>query len=175
MDVVPPGRWRLPVTGRAWVVGPLHTLALGANVGVSRAMASLVRVEGSVGYLTSGNDSVFGTARLHALSAEGVLDVQLLALNPHSEIAVGGNASVYGAHVTAFSAWGYDEPSAQGLFAMWGLHASLATTLSSNLRTALRVGFAKDFIGLRVKAGGQQLMSLYGFGADLRLGVAYAW
>lgn len=174
-SVASKGGWRLPATGRVLVLGPRHTLVLGVNVGASRSIAPHVRLGASVGYLTTANQSVFGTARLHALSAEGALDFALLAPSLDSEIAVGADAALHGIHVTALSAWGYGEPNVQAYFALWGLHTSLTTALGPHLQTVIRLGAVKDLFGLRLRAGSQELMSLYGFGADLRLGVAYAW
>lgn len=168
-------QWQVPMALRGAVMGSRRTLAFGASLGVSALLAARVRAGVHVGYLTAGTRSVLGAAQLHAVNLEGSFDVTVAPLSANMTLDVGIGAGIYHALVSVASAWGVDEPDVTAWFALADLHAGLATTVSEDLRLLTQVRGVKDLVGLRLRAGGQEAMSFYGFGAELRLGAAYAW
>jgi hypothetical protein len=167
--------WQIPVTLRALSLGPRRTLALGATLGVSRAIFDRFRAAAHLGYLTSHDSSALGDARMHAVSIEGTLAMRVLRPSTNTTLDVGASAGLYEAIIAVDSVWGIDEPDVYAWFALWGVHAELSTTVSNDFCLVTHLRAVKDLVGRRLRAGGQEAMSFYGLGAELRLGAAYAW
>lgn len=164
----------IPVTLRTMVLGPQHTLAAGATVGASLFLGG-VRAGANLGYSTTQDRSSLGNARLHAFDIEMALDVPVLRPFADTTVTVGTGAGFYRALVIVESAWGIEEANVQGWFALWDVHSQLTTVLSADVRMLVLLRGVKDIQGLRLRAGGEDAMSLYGFGGELRIGAAYAW
>lgn len=166
---------QLAVTLRAQVVGPRATLALGPTLGVALPVLSWLQLGVHLGYLTSHHRSALGQARLHAATFEGDVAVTVWRPSRATTLDLGASIAAINANVVVESAWGLTEPNVHTWFGQWSIHARAATTLSAHTRIFTQLAVLKEVVGLRLRAGGEQAMSFYGLGAELRVGASYAW
>lgn len=167
--------WQTPFMLRGLVMGPAQTLALGGTLGASFTPIPWLRLGSQVGYLTAHDRSVYGEARLHAATLEATLDATVLRPGRGSTLTVGVGATAVRALVLVDSAWGVNERDVAAWFALWSMSAGLTTAISDDVNLLTSVSAIKDLVGRRFEAGGRDALSFYGFGAELRLGMSYAW
>lgn len=163
-------RLRVPLTLRAIGLGATTTLVGGGSAGVALPVAG-VRAALGLAYLTAGDTSTLGGARLHAGCTEVATDLVAAHLGAQTHLLVGLGADFCVARVVVKSSWGVDEPTTNSWFSLGNVHTWLVTNVGPQWDLLTGLALSTDLRGVRFMAGAEPSLTLAGVGAELRLGV----
>jgi len=159
---------------RAMALGPERTLFWGAAVHGFFRPHRWFRATLGAGYLTSSADSELGSLRVHVLDASGALDVTLARTHPEPfpvEARLGIGAEWLDVTAVAKSDYGFDEPHSHAWALLADGHVAVAMPLQRVWFLSFNLAAVKDLRGVVLQAGGEDVVSLYGWGVSSELRV----
>ena len=161
-----PARFGMDLGLRGMALGPRRSLFWGISVDGAYRPLGWLRASVGVSYLTTAADPALGAIRVHALGGSGALDLIAGRARPQPavEARLGIGAEWLGAMVVAKSAFGYDEPPTRAWALLADAHAALATPIHRAWSLSFAVAAVKDLRGVAFQAGGEESISLYGWG-----------
>jgi hypothetical protein len=110
---------------------------------------------------------MLGDVRVHAVGASAGLDLVFGLLPSHpqgAEVRLGVGAEWLGATAVARSAHGFDEPTTRVWALLGDAHSFLAFPLRRAWSTSFGMAIVKDLRGISLRAGGEDAISLHGWG-----------
>jgi hypothetical protein len=159
---------------RTLLLGPQQSLYWGFTGHLGYLPWPLIRTQLAVAYLTTADESSLGRARLHVLAISGALELAFGGA-PSMQLRVGVAGEWLRARAIISSEYGFDEPSKTVWAALTDVHATLAAPIARNWAFDWSAMLVKDVRGVALRAGGEQGISLHGWGVSSSVEVERAF
>jgi hypothetical protein len=163
---------------RAMALGPQRSLFWGVSAHGFYRPQRWFRASVGASYLTSSADSTLGSLRVHVLGASAALDATFARTHPQPfpvEARLGIGAEWLDVTAVARSDYGYDEPHSHAWALLADGHVAVATPLQRVWFLSFTLAAVRDLRGLVLQAGGEDIISLYGWGVNSEVRVERAF